>query len=134
MRCINAAVDTAAHLKLYGFVKRDDMLSGVFLHTQKLLRVFAALIVVFVTTYHTCGAATAAELRMLAFVDSADAGAPLDQESTVEKCHVCTVVSIPAPALKFADISDPSVVPSGTVTQLVTVYFSATAPPPKVRT
>ena len=60
-----------------------------------MFRVFCALAVAFVTTFHVCGIATASAYAPMAVQALESDGAPQDEASLPgEKCHVCATVSL----------------------------------------
>jgi len=92
-----------------------------------------ALVVAVVTTFHVCGAASARDIGPSPVVYEASdvshqAG---DIDVTAEKCHICTVVSLPAVLAGGATLPVPYVVPAGAAADLISFSPSATSPPPK---
>lgn len=57
-----------------------------------------------------------------------------DIDVTAEKCHMCTVVSLPAALASGASLPMLHVVPAGVSADLVSFSPSATPPPPKILT
>ncbi len=101
-----------------------------------LLRVFCAVALAVVTTFHVCGAVSARDLGpapILHEVSDASHQAG-DIDVTAEKCHICTVVSLPAILASGATPPVLHVVPSGVSAYLVSRSPSATSPPPKALT
>jgi hypothetical protein len=65
---------------------------------SRIFRLFCALAVAFVTTFHVCGIATAsAEASTAIFAAAANDG-PRDESGppSAEKCHVCATLSLPS--------------------------------------
>ena len=112
-------------------------LGGVGVRVSALLRVFCALALAVVTTFHVCGAASARDIGPAPIVHEASdnishqAG---DVDVTAEKCHICTVVSLPAALASGATLAVLHIVPAGLSADLVSFSPSATSPPPRTLT
>jgi len=101
-----------------------------------LLRLFCAFALAVVTTFHVCDAASARDIGPSPAVhevsgSSHEAG---DVDVTAEKCHICTVVSLPAALASGKVLAVLHVVPAGVSAELVSRPPSATFPPPKALT
>src|SRR5690348_14470791 len=79
-------------------VSASASLSSIVRQPAALLRLLCALLVALVTVTHTCGTASAREVGPVAIVlDVTGDGASSDDAGmTVEKCHLCAVVQLPA--------------------------------------
>ncbi len=100
-----------------------------------MLRMFLALTVAIVSTFHVCGYASvqASEPTFAASVLSS--GEPQDAaEMTVEKCHLCAVTSLPALMMSAAAIDAVRIVPSAEPVRLLSFLPATTAPPPRTLT
>ncbi len=96
-----------------------------------LFRLFCALAVAIVTTYHTCCFATAQASQPAAI------GAPTHQHaadhanSSGEKSHNCTMVSLPAFSVVLAATDESAVCDAAPVRDLASFHPRLTSPPPK---
>jgi hypothetical protein len=117
-------------------VTSHSSLVGVGARVSALLRVFCALAVAVVTTFHVCGAASARDIGpssiVLAVSDASHQAGDVDV--TAEKCHICTVVSLPAILASSATLSVLHVVPEGVSADLISFSPSSTSPPPRTLT
>ena len=109
---------------------------GVGVRVSALLRVFCAVALAVVTTFHVCGAVSAQDIGPAPIVYEASdvfhqAG---DIDVTAEKCHICTVVSLPAALASGATLAVLHVVPAGVSADLISCSPSATSPPPRTLT
>jgi hypothetical protein len=97
-----------------------------------MFRVFCALAVAFVTTFHVCGIATASAYAPMAVQALESDGAPQDEASLPgEKCHVCATVSLPA-LTQAAEASPGAIaVRQAPVRGLVSFQTSLAPPPPR---
>ena len=111
-------------------------LSGIFVQPAALLRLLCALLVALVTVTHTCGMASAREVGPVAIVldSGSDSGSSDDGGLTVEKCHFCSVVQLPATTLYVAQLSAQHQVPAAITHDLLSFSPSATSPPPRTLT
>jgi hypothetical protein len=109
---------------------------GVGARVSALFRVFCALVVATVMTFHVCGAASARDIGPSPIVlEVSDASHQAgDTDVTAEKCHICTVVSLPAILAGGAALAVAQVVPPGISPDLISFSPSATSPPPKTLT
>jgi hypothetical protein len=109
---------------------------GVGARVSALLRVFCALAVAVVTTFHVCGAVSARDIGPSPVVlEVSDASHQAgDVDVTAEKCHICTVVSLPAILASGATLSVLHVVPAGISADLISFSPPATSPPPRTLT
>lgn len=101
---------------------------------SRLFRLFCALAVAFVTTFHVCGIATASAEAPTAILAAAANDAPQDEAglSSAEKCHVCATVSLPA-SMAAADASPGKAAAQyAPVRDLVSFKTSLSPPPPRV--
>lgn len=96
-----------------------------------LLRVFCTLAVAIVATFHVCGIASVRDLgpATIAYEQSSEPSRG-DADVTAEKCHVCTVVSLPATLDGGAELLAQRPAP-GVPSRLLSFLPSATAPPPR---
>ena len=107
--------------------------SGVGARVSAQLRVFCDLALAVVTTFHVCGAVSAWDFGPTLIVHEASdvshqAG---DVDVTAEKCHICTVVSLPAALAGGGMVAVVHVVPAGVSADLISFSPSATSPPPR---
>ena len=100
---------------------------------SRIFRIFCALAVAFVTTFHVCGIAGAsAESPTAIYAATADDAQPADAGLSAEKCHICAMVSLPAltavadAPLGKTDVRDAS------IHDLVSFQTRLTPPPPRV--
>jgi len=93
-------------------------------------RLFCVLAVALVTTFHTCGLSTAQAAQPIAISVAAEQDSSEQADFSVEKCHMCAVVSLPSFAVAAAavDRGDCTSVP---VHGLAPFTPSLTSPPPK---
>ena len=100
-----------------------------------LFRVFCAVALAVVTTFHVCGAVSSPDIGPAPIVheasDVSHQGGDIDV--TAEKCHICTVVSLPA-ALAGGATLVLHVVPAGVSPDLISFLASASSPPPRTLT
>lgn len=97
-----------------------------------MFRVFCALAVAFVTTFHVCGIATASASAPMTVQAPETDGASQDEASLPsEKCHVCATVSLPA-LTQAAEASPGTItVRQAPVRDLVSFQPSLASPPPR---
>jgi len=95
-------------------------------------RLFCALAVAFVTTFHVCGIATASTYAPTAVHAPEAENASQDEASLAgETCHVCATVSLPA-LTQTADVSlDTIAIRQAPARDLVSFQTSLTPPPPR---
>jgi hypothetical protein len=109
---------------------------GVGARMSALFRVFCAVALAVVTTFHVCGAVSARDFGPAPIVheasDVSHQGGDIDV--TAEKCHICTVVSLPAALAGGATLAVRRVVPAGVSPDLISFLPSATSPPPRTLT
>lgn len=107
-------------------------LSDIVVRPAGLLRMFCALAVAIVTTFHVCGFAAARDAGpALVVYQASDHAQTGDVEMTAEKCHMCAVASLPA-TLTFASAHNVlHSVPAGASSDLLPFWPSATSPPPR---
>jgi hypothetical protein len=109
---------------------------GVGARMSALFRVFCAVALAVVTTFHVCGAVSARDFGPAPIVheasDVSHQGGDIDV--TAEKCHICTVVSLPAALAGGATLAVRRVVPAGVSPDLISFWPSATSPPPRALT
>jgi hypothetical protein len=125
-------------------VSASASLSGIFVQPAALLRLLCALLVALVTVTHTCGLdsggmASARDVGPVAIVldsgsDANDGRSSGDAGLTVEKCHFCSVVQLPATTLFVAQLSALHQVPAAITHDLLSFSPSATSPPPRTLT
>lgn len=103
------------------------------MRVSALFRLFCAVALAVVTTFHVCGAVSARDVGLAPIVhetsDLSHQGGDIDV--TAEKCHICTVVSLPAVVASGATPAVLHVVPAGVSADLASLSPSATSPPPK---
>jgi len=111
-------------------------LVGVGARVSALLRVFCAIALAVVTTFHVCGAASARDIGPAPIVYEASGASHQagDVDVTAEKCHICTVVSLPAILASSATLLVLHVVPAGVSADLISFSPPATSPPPRTLT
>jgi hypothetical protein len=130
------SVDGALRLAFTAYVRSRISFGGVGARFSALLRVFCALALAVVTTFHVCGAASARDIGPSPVVheasDVSHQGGDIDV--TAEKCHICTVVSLPAALAGGATLAVLHVVPAGVSPGLISFLPSATSPPPRTLT
>ena len=109
---------------------------GVGARVSALFRVFCVLALAVVTTFHVCSAVSAQDIGPVPIVlEVSDASHQAgDIDVTAEKCHICTVVSLPAVLASGATVAVPHVVPAGVSADLISFSPSATSPPPRTLT
>lgn len=96
-----------------------------------LFRLFCALAVAIVTTYHTCC------LAPVEASEPAAIGAPLQQHApdhvnfAGDKCHDCTMVSLPAFSTMLAATDESTVCDAAPIRDLASFHPRLTSPPPK---
>lgn len=109
---------------------------GVGARISALFRVFCAVALAVVTTFHVCGAVSARNIGPAPIVheasDVSHQGGDIDV--TAEKCHICTVVSLPAAVAGGATLAALHVVPAGVSPGLISFLPLATSPPPRTLT
>ena len=117
-------------------VSASASLSSILRQPAALLRLLCALLVALVTVTHTCGTASAREAGPVAIVlDVASDGGSSDEAGmTVEKCHLCSVVQLPATTLNVVLLLAPHQVPVAVSRDLLPFSPSATSPPPRALT
>jgi len=93
-------------------------------------RLFCVLAVAVVTTFHTCGLATAQASQPVAICAAAEQDASEQADFSVEKCHICTVVSLPSLPVTVAPI-DRCDCAAAPVQGLAPFTPALTSPPPK---
>jgi hypothetical protein len=94
------------------------------------LRLFCALAIALVTTFHICANAMAAGSEPT-IVCAADRDVPHDADLAGEKCHLCTVVSLPAFLTAASAVDDSPGSVAASVRDLVSFTPRITSPPPK---
>ena len=95
------------------------------------LRLFCALAVAVVTTFHTCGIATAETAAPTVVYAAAESDAPDQADLSAEKCHICTVVSLPALMTVASAVDGSPGSFAASVRDLVSFTPHITSPPPK---
>lgn len=107
---------------------------GVGARISALFRVFCAVALAVVTTFHVCGDASARgiEPTPIAHETSDVSSQAGDIDVTAEKCHLCTMVSLPAAVAGGATLVVLHIVPAGVSADLISFSPSATSPPPKL--
>jgi hypothetical protein len=130
------SVDAALHLAFTARVSSRSSLGGVGVRVSSLFRVFCAVVLAVVTTFHVCDAASARDIGPSPIVHEASDTAHQagDIDVTAEKCHLCTVVSLPAALAGGATLAVLHVVPTGGSADLTSLSPSATSPPPRTLT
>lgn len=93
-------------------------------------RLFCVLAVALVTTFHICGIAAAQASQPVAISAAADQDVPEQADFSVEKCHICTVVSLPSLPVTVAAVDRGDCTPMP-VRSLATFNPALTSPPPK---
>ncbi|WP_425067005.1 hypothetical protein [Reyranella sp.] len=97
-----------------------------------MFRLFCALAVAFVTTFHVCGIATASVSAPTAIQTAgADDAQPADAGLSAEKCHICATVSLPALTQTTEASPDAIAVRQAPVRDLVSFQTSLAPPPPR---
>lgn len=96
-----------------------------------LVRLFCALAVAIVTTYHTCRLATAQASQLAAIYAPTHQHAPDHANFSGEKCHNCTMVSLPAFSVVLAPTDESTVCDAAPVRDLTSFHPRLTSPPPK---
>lgn len=101
--------------------------------SSRIFRIFCALAVAFVTTFHVCGIATASASAPTAISAVAtDDAQPANAGLSAEKCHICAMVSLPAlTSIADAALSNTDVL-DAPVRDLVSFQTRLTPPPPRV--
>ena len=117
-------------------VSASASLSSIVRQPAALLRLLCALLVALVTVTHTCGTASAREVGPVAIVlDVTGDGASSDDAGmTVEKCHLCSVVQLPATTMDVVLLRVSHQVPVAIAHDLLPFSPSATSPPPRALT
>ena len=127
------SVDGALRLAFTTFVRSRISFGGVGARISVLFRVFCAVALAVVTTFHVCGAVSARDIGPAPIVheasDVSHQGGDIDV--TAEKCHICAVVSLPAALAGGATLAVPHVVPAGVSPDLISFLPSASSPPPR---
>jgi hypothetical protein len=96
-----------------------------------LFRLFCALAVAIVTTYHTCRVATAQACQPAAICAPTHQHAPDHANFSGAKQHNCTMVSLPAFSVVLAATDESTVCDAAPVGDLASFYPRLTSPPPK---
>lgn len=111
-------------------------LSSILRQPAALLRLLCALLVALITVTHTCGTASAREAGPVAIVLDVtnDSGSSDDAGMTVEKCHFCSVVQLPAIDMDVALLRVTHLVPAAVTHDLLPFSPLATSPPPRALT
>lgn len=117
-------------------VSASASLSSILVQPAALLRLLCALLVALVTVTHTCGTASAREAGPVAIVLDVtnDGGSSDDAGMTVEKCHLCSVVQLPATTMDVVLLLALHQVPVAASRDLLPFSPSATSPPPRALT
>lgn len=117
-------------------VSASASLSGILVQPAALLRLLCALLVALVTVTHTCGTASARDAGPVAIVldVTSDGGSSDDAGMTVEKCHLCSVVQLPATTMGVVLLLAQHQVPVVASRDLPPFSPSATSPPPRALT
>lgn len=99
---------------------------------SRLFRLFCAVAVAFVTTFHVCGIATASATPPVALHAPVADDGPSDEGSLPgEKCHVCATVSLPAPTPAEESLPERIAVRQAPARDLVSLHTALALPPPK---
>ena len=97
-----------------------------------MFRVFCALAMAFVTTFHVCNIATAsASVPTAIYAAGTDDAQPADAGLSAEKCHICAMVSLPALTQTAEASPDAVAVRQAPVRSLVSFQTSLAPPPPR---
>ena len=94
------------------------------------LRLFCVLAVAVVTTFHTCGLATAQASQPVAICAAAEQDGSEQAGFSVEKCHICAVVSLSSLPVAVAAV-DRVTCTAMPVQGLAPFTPTLTSPPPK---
>ncbi len=95
------------------------------------LRLFCALAIALVTTFHTCGIATAQASEPAFVCATAHQDAPDHADLSGEKCHTCTVVSLPAFLTAVATVDESTGSVAAPARDLISFTPHIVSPPPK---
>lgn len=95
------------------------------------LRLFCALAIAVVTTFHACNIATAQTPEPAFACATAHQDAPDHADLSGEKCHTCTVVSLPAMMTVASAVDDSTGSVAAPVRDLVSFTPRLTSPPPR---
>ena len=124
-------VDSTSPLTFIAGVNLGVPLSGIASRACAVFRVFVALTVAIVTSYHFCGLASARNMPSpVAIVAVADTTSA-EQSDSVEKCHICSILLLEAVIAVFDCSELRHVVPAGSGGPLSSVSPMATPPPPR---
>lgn len=103
---------------------------GIALRSMSLFWLFCVAVLAVVTTYHTCRVTSVQGFQPLA-ISAPHPDAPDHASFSGEKCHTCTMVSLPAFSILLA-VPDQGIVCDGPAVDCLTSFHSRlTSPPPK---
>lgn len=94
------------------------------------LRLFCAVAIAIVTTFHVCNAADGRAIDVVTMPAQADEGCPSPLEA-VEKCHTCALASLPAILAAEQVVEMMREIPAGTTLQVMPFRQPAVGPPPR---